>query len=92
MTLAAAGLVPAGHQYASATLQDALNFQGGSGIEGATRSLLRQAVAALLNADRLGDRYPLTESEVREAVQDAIASGNRDTILELKDLLTSGAP
>jgi hypothetical protein len=52
-----------------------LNFTGGN----AQRTLLRSAVAALLNATLGG--YPLTTTQVINEVNAALASGNRQTIL-----------
>jgi len=66
---------------------DALNFGGGSDLEDAAKLLLQQAVAALLNA--VGDEinYPLNVTEIINQVDDALDSMDRDTILDLKDLL-----
>jgi len=45
---------------ASDTLLDALNYQGGNGLDGATQIILRAAVAALLNAAHpLVDGFPI---------------------------------
>lgn len=63
------------------TLLQALNYTGGSGLLGAQRILLRAAVAALLNASSTGVDYTLTEAQVIAAVDAALASGDRDTIL-----------
>jgi hypothetical protein len=65
--------------FASTFLIDALGFQGGSGVEGATEILLRAAVAGLINAAALpgyGD-FPLGQ------VQSALDSDDRDTMLAL---------
>jgi len=69
------------------TLQEALGFKGGSGVEGATRILLRQAVAALLNAASPDVNYPLTVEQVVTQVCGAIATNNREAILELASQL-----
>jgi hypothetical protein len=72
---------------------DALNFRGGSGLVGAERILMRAAVAAWLNAatEELG--YPIRRNAFVPAVNDAIASGDRETMLalaaELDDLNNS---
>ncbi len=69
------------------TLLEALSFKGGKGVEGAIRILLRAAVAGLLNMEFLyGDpdmHYPMYDLISR--VNSALDSGNRDTMLSLKD-------
>jgi hypothetical protein len=65
------------------TLLEALSFQGGSTIQGAARILLRQAVAALLNAASPDVDFPLSVAQVIEQVNTALASGDRATILAL---------
>ena len=47
---------------------------------------MRQAVAALLNAENSGVDYPLTTEQVIAMVNDAVASGD-PTIESLKDTL-----
>jgi len=69
------------------TLLDALNYTGGSGNTGAARNLLRQAVAALLNAASAQVDYPLSVSSVISQVNAALASGNRNTMITLADRL-----
>ena len=76
--------VPADYSaLASITLIDALKFKGGRGSIGGARILLRQAVAAVLNAAHSGVSYRLTEDEVISAVDLALASLHRDTIVDL---------
>jgi len=72
---------------ANVTLQEALRFKGGKGIEGAQRILLRQAVAALLNAASPDIDYPLTVQQVITQVCAAIASNDRQIMLELSSQL-----
>jgi hypothetical protein len=76
------------------TLLQALHFKGGPGVDGAKRILLRAAVAALLNSTSVN--YPLTTSEVITMTDNALASGDRDTILsvasELDALNNLGCP
>jgi hypothetical protein len=72
------------------TFMDALRYQGGPGLEGAKRILLRAAVAAWLNAasEELG--YPLRrygEDGFVADVKAALASGNRQTMLNLAERL-----
>jgi hypothetical protein len=69
------------------TLLAALDFEGGPTTADAAEVLLRQAVAALLNAASPDVDYPLTEAEIIAAVNAALASGDRDTILALAEEL-----
>ena len=65
----------------------ALDFTGGPGLDGATRILLRNAVASELNAAHPDVDYPMTVAQVRAAVNAALASLDRDTMLALNDEL-----
>ena len=65
------------------TLLQALSYQGGTGLLGAERILLRAAVAALLNSTDDVVDYPLHTSEVRNRVSAALASDNRSRMLNL---------
>jgi hypothetical protein len=67
----------------NSTLLQALDFGGGPGVQGAASILLRAAVAALLNASHPGVDYPQTPAQVIAAVNAALASGDRDTMLAL---------
>jgi hypothetical protein len=69
------------------TLLAALDFEGGSTTADAAEVLLRQAVAALLNAASPDVDYPLTVAEIIAQVNAALASGDRDTILALAEEL-----
>ncbi|MBN1280952.1 MAG: hypothetical protein JXA00_04815 [Candidatus Thermoplasmatota archaeon] len=69
------------------TLLDALDYQGGTNLTGAAESLLRAAVAAVLNARHPCINYPILESTVIEEVNIALGSQDRDTMLNLKDIL-----
>lgn len=69
--------------FASNTLLEALNFGGGPGLDGAKKILLRAAVAALLNAAHSDVDYTMTTTEVIDAVNAALASGSRETILDV---------
>ncbi len=73
----------------SATLHQALYFGGGPGVDGAAEILLRAAVAALLNASHPDVSYPETPASVVAAVDTALASGDRDTMLHLAATLDS---
>jgi hypothetical protein len=69
------------------TLLDALNYGDGSGTQGAARTLLRVAVAALLNAASPGVNYPYSESDVIGLVSGALSSKNRNTMLNMANQL-----
>jgi hypothetical protein len=68
---------------ADATLLQALSFKGGSTLDGAKQILLRQAVAALLNAAHSDVSYPRTVAEVIAAVNAQLGSETRSAILAL---------
>jgi hypothetical protein len=70
-------------QYASTTLLQGLSFNGGNGVDGASRILLRAAVAAVLNAANDEVDYRYTTAQITSQVNAALASGNRATILAL---------
>jgi hypothetical protein len=80
----------------NATLVQALNFGGGPDVAGAERILLRAAVAALLNSAHPGVDYPMSTAAVMAAVNAALASDDRDTMLDLAgdldDLNNAGCP
>jgi hypothetical protein len=69
------------------TLLNALNYKGGAGVDGAKRLLLKQAVAALLNASSGSVDYRLSRTEVIEYVTFALNSNDRDVILALASTL-----
>jgi hypothetical protein len=66
-----------------ATLLEALNFGGGSTLADAAKILLRQAVAAVLNAYSPLVDFERTVDEIKFDVNTALLSGNRTTILSL---------
>jgi hypothetical protein len=73
---------------AGVTMEEALNFKGGKkDLQGAARILIQQAVAALLNTAHHNVRYPLTIDEVIDQVNAALESGDRDSILDLANVL-----
>jgi hypothetical protein len=78
-TLAGAGFVGTGND--NVTLLAALSFQGGPTLQDAKNILMRAAAAAYLNSFAVD--YPLTTAEVVSMVNDALASGDRATILAL---------
>jgi hypothetical protein len=63
------------------TFLEALNYGGGPGVDGATQILLRQAVAALLNASSPDVGFPVSIGHVVSTTIDRIESGHRQTIL-----------
>ena len=65
----------------------ALQGGGGSGLLGAETILLRAAVAALLNSPSGYISFPFDTAAIINAVNLAIATGDRDTILTLATLL-----
>lgn len=67
----------------SATLLKALQFGGGSGVDGAAKILLRAAVSSLLNAAHPDVAFPRAAAQVIDDVNAAITSGNRSTMLSL---------
>jgi hypothetical protein len=69
------------------TLGAALAFKGGNTLAQKAQILLRQAVAALLNAAHPNINYPLSVAEVIAEVNAALDSGDPDTILDLASTL-----
>ena len=67
----------------STTLLAALSFKGGPDVCGGARILLRQAVAALLNAAHPGVNYPRSVGQVISDVNAALLTGDRATMLTL---------
>lgn len=74
---------------AGSSLLDALSFKGGSTLDGAKQILLRQAVAALLNAAHPDVNYPRSEPDVIAAANTQLASSTRSAILTLAGQLDS---
>jgi len=56
------------------TLLQALNFKGGAGMVGKVRNLLRHAVAGLLNSCDADVAYPMGQTGLINAVNEALAS------------------
>lgn len=72
---------------ATASLIAALDFGGGTSVEGAAQILLRAGVAALLNAAHPGVEYPRTVAQVLSEVNLRLAAGERDPMLVLANSL-----
>ena len=73
-----------GTTFDNETLLQALQGQGGPGIDGATEILLRAAVASMLNAATgSGVTFSLTQAQIVAQVNAALATGDRATILAL---------
>jgi hypothetical protein len=67
------------------TLLEALSYKGGPDDIDAARLLLHHAVAAILNATHPAVDYPMFAVPITEEVSDALATSDRDTMLDLKD-------
>lgn len=65
------------------TLLDALNYGGGPGLTGGARILLKQAVAALLNAASTDVDYAITYASIIAQVNEALATGSRNDMTSL---------
>jgi len=65
----------------SKSLLEALSFHGGNGEVGGARILLRAAVAALLNASHPEVDYTISEADVIQDVNAALATMDRGTML-----------
>jgi len=63
------------------TLMQGLGFQGNSTVEGGAEILLRAAGAAYLNANKFG--YAWTSAQVTGAVNTALATNDRPTLIAL---------
>jgi hypothetical protein len=72
---------------ASATLHEGLEFGGGPGALGGARNLIKQAVAAVLNSVTID--YPLSLGGVIDAVNDALATEDRGTMIDLSEELNT---
>jgi len=66
--------------YASNTLLEGLSFQGGAGVLGGERILLKQAIAGLLNSSA-GLNYGAGTPEIIGITHNAIVSGDRDLMI-----------
>jgi hypothetical protein len=85
-TLEAVFNVPDSFGVDSKTLAEALKFSGGSGDSGMARTLLRAAVAGLLNAGHTDLDYPLSTADVIAKVNTALTQ-NRSAMETLKNTL-----
>ena len=95
MTLENAGFIipngamtdnPKRHVYSEDTLLEALKYKGGDDLSGMAQTLLRAAVAAVLNAAHDEITYPLTETEIIDQVNTALTE-NRNSMENLKNEL-----
>jgi hypothetical protein len=75
--------VPDKFKLDSVTLRKALSFDSGSSTTAAARTLLRYAVAAILNGAHPGVNFPRTDAEVIADVNAALVSDSRSTMLNL---------
>lgn len=69
------------------TLLAALSFNGGPTATDAAKLLLHHAVAAILNAAHPNVDYPQSAASIITAVNAALATGDRNTMLALKSTL-----
>jgi len=74
-----AGAYPVGDM----TLHEALHGGGGPGADGGARILARAAVAAVLNASHPDVNYPHSVGSIVDAVNEALASGDRRAMTSL---------
>jgi len=81
------GYWPAYAPLKNKSLEEALDFPGGDTLREKAQILLRAAVAALLNASHPDVNYPRSESEVIDDVNNALASQDKDTIINLATAL-----
>jgi hypothetical protein len=91
ITSAYAGTGKKKAQFTNDTLLTALNYQGGSTLNGAAQILFRAATAALLNATHTTTEpktsYPYTDAQIVSMVNTALASEDRATIITLANEL-----
>jgi hypothetical protein len=82
-------------RYRTATMLEALRFDGGEGLDGAARTLLRTAAAAYLNAGYETLQFPYRRVQTGEngnpslssLLQEALAGGDADELLALASRL-----
>ena len=78
-------------EFREVTFLQALKLQGGRGVDGAAEILFRAAVAAFLNAAHEGVGYPYRRYNepfsIQAKVNAALASGDRETMLDLAKVL-----
>jgi hypothetical protein len=72
---------------AALSLQEAITLEGGEDVAGAARLLLRAAAPAVLYTSHPDLRYPHTFEWVVEAVNEALASQDREAMLRLAQRL-----
>ena len=80
-------LANASPSLASKTFSQALDFGGGNTLDEKRQQLLRQAVAALLNASSPGVDYPLTTQQVLNLVNGVLCGTDKDAIDAVKNRL-----
>ena len=72
---------------ASTTLLQALSLPGGPTVLGMAQNLMRAAVAGVLNAAHPNIAYATTSAQLINAVNERLASGNRQAMEDLKDII-----
>lgn len=86
-TLGSVFTVPPSLGLSNNNLMQALEFKGGNDLVGGAQILLRDAVASLLNASNPDVNYPMTTANIITDVNSALASNDRDTMLNLAKTL-----
>jgi hypothetical protein len=85
MTIGSVFGIPSSSPFYSLTLQQGLELQGGSGVAGASETLLREAIAALLNKCTYGSDYSLGGSitNLKSLVKSTLLGNNETAIRAL---------
>lgn len=65
------------------SLVQGLSFKGGNDVNGKAQTLLRAAIAAVLNASNSSIQYGMSKTAIVNAVNAALAGGNATTIINL---------
>jgi hypothetical protein len=71
----------------SFTLVQGLSFKGGNDVSGKAQTLLRAAIAAVLNSSNSAIKYGMSKTDIINAVNAALAGGDATTINDLANTL-----
>jgi hypothetical protein len=71
----------------SFTLVQGLSFKGGNDVSGKAQTLLRAAIAAVLNSSNPAIKYGMSKTDIINAVNAALAGGDATTINDLANTL-----
>lgn len=69
------------------TLVQGLSFKGGNDVSGKAQTLLRAAIAAVLNSANSNIKFGMSTTDIVNAVNAALATGDGDTIIGLANKL-----